>query len=132
MLESNFAKRMLLWVADRYRGVVILFRNNTGMGWTGEVTRLSDGSIIIRNPRPLRAGLCTGSGDYIGWMSVLITQQMVGKRFARFISIETKRSSTARRSPEQVQFNKKVTEAGGIAVFASDNKEVEIALNGEV
>lgn len=130
MSESTFAKQLLLWLSVRFKSVRV-FRNNTGMGWAGEVKRLTDGSIHISNPRPLRAGLCEGSSDYIGWKSVTITPDMVGQRLARFVAIETKRSGSARRSPAQVNFLNTVKDAGGIGLFASTNEEVEMALNGE-
>ncbi|NCC23243.1 MAG: VRR-NUC domain-containing protein, partial [Alphaproteobacteria bacterium] len=66
------------------------WRNNTGQAWTGEATRLKDGSILIRNPRPLHAGLCRGSSDLIGLRPVIVTQEHVGQTIAQFLAVEVK------------------------------------------
>ncbi len=131
MRESTFAKKLLLWIPERFGMAVRLFRNNSGMAWTGDVTRLADGSLHIVNPRPLRAGLCEGSSDYIGWRSLIITQEMVGRKIAQFVAVETKKDGNAKRSKEQVNFVATVNDDGGVGVFASNNQEVEMALNGE-
>lgn len=51
------------------------FRNNSGVGWAGKSQRikkptkvmLMPGDVVVRQARPLRAGLGTGSPDLIGW-----------------------------------------------------------------
>jgi hypothetical protein len=70
-----------------------------------------------RSGRVIRYGLHTGSADLIGWQSVVITEAMVGQRFARFVSIEVK-TPTGRLSPEQETWQAAVQKAGGIAVVA--------------
>jgi hypothetical protein len=80
-----------------------LFRNNTGQGWTGDITRRPDGSILIRNPRPIYAGLHVGSGDLIGFQRVKVTPEMVGQEIGAFVSLEVKGPS-GRARPEQVQW----------------------------
>jgi hypothetical protein len=81
------------------------FRNNTGA--------YKD----PRSGRVVRYGLVTGSADLIGWQTVVITEAMVGQRFARFVSIEVKTPS-GRLSPEQETWQAAVQKAGGIAVVA--------------
>lgn len=81
------------------------------------VFRNNVGAIKDRNNRLVRYGLCTGSADLIGWKSVVITPDMVGQRFARFVSIEVK-TPTGRLSPEQETWQAAVQKAGGIAVVA--------------
>lgn len=105
-----------------------LFRNNTGTGWVGEsVKRWRDEAgneyLTLKNPRPLHAGLVKGGGDYIGWTATEITPEMVGQSVAVFTSIETKRSRSARRTPEQKHFCETVKEAGGRAGFATTPQE---------
>jgi hypothetical protein len=64
-----------------------LFRNNTGMGWVGKLFRptrvmtiaVGPGDVLLREAFPLHAGLCEGSSDLIGWVSVTVTKEMVGK-----------------------------------------------------
>ena len=94
-----------------------LFRNNVGQGWQGDATRLADGSILIRNPRPLHAGLCTGSSDLIGWITVEVGPDLIGRRLAQFVGIEVK-TAKGRESKPQATFRRVVTEAGGLALLA--------------
>ena len=54
MIEADVQKQIML--AASQAGARI-FRNNTGQGWVGQVKRLSDGSMLLLNPRPLHAGL---------------------------------------------------------------------------
>lgn len=93
---------------------VRLFRQNVGMAWIGDWTRLRDGSVLIRNPRPLHAGLVKGSGDLIGWTSIEITPEMVGRRVAVFTSLEGKEGS-GRANEAQRNWLQAVNDAGGIA-----------------
>lgn len=87
-------------------GPIRLFRNQVGQ------YQLIDG-------RFLRSGLCVGSGDLIGWRTVEITPDMVGKKIAQFVSLEGK-SLKGRLAPEQLNFNDAVQRAGGCAgVFRS-------------
>ena len=104
------------------------FRNNTGVGWIGNgqpvrITKLGavtlrPGDVILRGPvRPLYAGLVNGGSDVIGWTSVIITTEMVGKTAAVFTAVEAK-TKTGRASDEQKNFIERVIDAGGIAGIA--------------
>ncbi|QPC45372.1 VRR-NUC domain-containing protein [Kaustia mangrovi] len=99
------------------RGDARLFRNNTGMGWAGNATRVNPSDVLVRNARPLHAGLCTGSSDLIGWRSVLITPDMVGQTVALFTAVEAK-GPTARTTTAQRKFIDAVNRAGGLAGLA--------------
>lgn len=93
---------------------VRLFRNQVGQGVAGNVVdRLAPDLLVVRG-RPVTTGLCAGSPDLIGWQTLTITPDMVGSRIARFVGLEVK-SPTGRVSPEQQQFLKVLTEAGGLA-----------------
>ena len=96
---------------------VRLFRQNVGTGWTGDITRLKDGSILIKNPRPLQAGLCKGSSDLIGWRSIEVTPEMVGRKVALFLAVEVK-GDRGRATPEQRNFIDRVRLDGGLAGVA--------------
>jgi hypothetical protein len=113
MKESDLEK--LITMAASQVGAR-LFRNNVGTGYTGQATRLSDGSVHIQNPRILHAGLMKGSADQIGWMPVVITPDMVGKTIAVFASIEVK--SGSRLTPDQITWMNTVLAFGGIAGMA--------------
>ena len=113
--ESNMQQLVRL-AASKLKGVR-LFRNNVAMAWTGDVSKLKDGSVLIRNPRPLHAGLQKGSGDLIGWQSVTITPDMVGQRIAKFVSVEIK-TPAGRESDEQKTWKSIVNDYGGKAIVA--------------
>jgi len=81
-----------------------LFRQNVGM--------LKD-----ERGRMVRFGLHPGSADLIGWRTVTITPDMVGKQVAVFASVEVKTDS-GRVKPEQQNWLEQVTKAGGLAVVA--------------
>lgn len=115
-----------------------LFRNNVGTGWTGHVLRFAGpasimmypGDIVIREARPLHAGLCKGSSDLIGWRTVTITEEMIGQAVALFLTVEVKNSS-GRLTTEQQAFLKTVNGAGGIAVVARSVEEALRGMSGE-
>lgn len=95
-----------------------------GTGWAGQATKISPGNlrataaalrpgdVVIRQGRPLHAGLCVGSSDLIGWRSRVITPEMVGQTIAQFVAIEVK-SPTGRTTPQQDQFLSQIKAVGG-------------------
>lgn len=94
---------------------VRLFRSNTAVGWVGQlIAKLPNGRVLLGNARPLHAGLCVGSADVIGWVSRAVTVADVGRRVAVFASLEVK-SARGVASPEQINWRRVVSEAGGIA-----------------
>lgn len=93
---------------------VRMFRNNVGLGWTGKSYRSKLGGIIIENPRPLHAGLCTGSSDLIGWTTIKITFDMIGTEIAVFTAIEVK-TEKGKIKKEQINFIDQVKKSGGYA-----------------
>jgi hypothetical protein len=127
MAEGDIQNRGRL--AASKRGLATLFRNNVGTGWCGKVSRLTNGDILIKNPRPLHAGLCGGSGDTIGWRTITITQEMVGRPVAVFVSAEFK-TPTGRINPDQLHFAQTVTTAGGIGCIVRSPEELVAALEG--
>jgi hypothetical protein len=133
MLESEIQDLTRL-AFGRLSDATVL-RNNVGTGWCGDVktiTKLSTvtltpGTIVIKNPRPLHAGLSVGSGDLIGWRTITILPQHIGMKFAIFTSIEMK-TPIGRARPDQKNWCKLVQEAGGIAGFArSPDDAIRIA-----
>jgi hypothetical protein len=111
-----------------------MFRQNTGLGWTGEVFRvpafrmvaMNARDVLIRNARPLHAGLHKGSSDLCGWYPVTITPEMVGRRVAVFSGVEVK-SERGRVSDDQEIFLGRLREDGGISVVA---RSVDDAIRG--
>lgn len=118
-----------IWHAINSRPDTRVFRNNVGRGWVGETVGRAGAVLTLRNPRPLHAGLVEGSGDLIGWRSVTITPDMVGRKVAVFASVEVK-SPTGRASEAQVNWAARVKEAGGLAGIARSVEDAEIILSG--
>lgn len=121
MNEANQMRTIMIGLS---KPGIRLFRQNVGTGWTGDITRLKDGSILIKNPRLLHAGLCKGSSDLIGWRSITVTPEMVGLRVALFLAVEVK-TPRGRPTSEQVNFLHRVQADGGMAGIA---RSVEDAL----
>ena len=93
-----------------------LFRNQVG--------QLPD----PRTGRPVQFGLARGSADLIGWRTVVVTPDMVGRRIAVFTSIEVK-TPTGRIRPDQQAWLNTVRAAGGIAGIARSVQDSEDLLN---
>lgn len=96
---------------------VKLFRNNVGK-YKAESGRWVDFGLIV------------GSGDLIGWKSVLITPEMVGTTMAQFLSIEVKRLRGGSKAEAQKTWARNVVAAGGLAGFARSTEEAEAILAG--
>lgn len=87
-----------------------LFRNQTGM------YKLEDGRV-------LQSGLAKGSADLIGWKTMEITPEMVGKKVAVFLSVEVK-SAKGKLTPEQQNWLNTVNQVGGIAIVARSPQDI--------
>ena len=92
-----------------------LFRNNTGV-------------LPDRNGRPVSYGLCKGSPDLVGWVSVEITPEMVGRRLAVFAGIEVK-TERGRVEVEQLNFIEQLQAAGGLAGVARSVEQAKEVLD---
>ena len=101
--ETDLQQRIRL--ALGLRSDLRLFRNQVG--------QLPD----PKTGRPVQFGLARGSADLIGWRTVTITPEMVGRRLAVFTSIEVK-TPTGRLTPAQHAWLGVVRGAGGIAGVA--------------
>lgn len=110
--ESTILSRVMLRLSDLGARV---FRNNVG------VATAPNGAVI-------RYGLCNGSSDLIGWKTVTITSDMVGKSVALFVAVEVK-SLKGRASSEQKNFIERVKQSGGIAGIVKNEAEAEVLIN---
>jgi hypothetical protein len=100
--------------------VGLFFRANVGQAWaSNDITRLPDGSLLLRNPRPFSTGLPPGFHDIFGMVTLVITPEMVGQKIAVFTSMDAK-SQTGRKRDAQVRFARAVRDAGGRSGFARD------------
>lgn len=95
----------------RARGDITLWRNNVG-------------AFQWAPGKWLRYGLSTGSSDFIGLRSVVVSPDMVGKRIAIFCALESKADKGVV-SDEQRAFIEAVTRAGGIAGIVKDVDDCE-------
>jgi hypothetical protein len=109
--ETTLQQQIRLAVGSR--SDLRLFRNQVGS--------LPD----PRTGRLVTFGLARGSADLIGWRTVTVTPDMVGRRVAVFTSIEVK-TPTGRLRPEQQAWLGVVRGAGGVAGVV---RSVEDALN---
>jgi hypothetical protein len=126
--EHEIQQRVLLAHGS---GDVRLFRNNVGTGWAGQATRvtagnlqaiahtLRPGDVVVRNARPLHAGLCVGSSDLIGY-------RRVGD-LAQFVALEVK-SERGRPTPEQTRFLDHISSAGGCAAVVRSVADADAVL----
>lgn len=110
---------------------VAMFLNPVGNGVTGSKivniskpgpVMLQPGDIVIRKGRRVSFGLSKGSSDLIGWRTVIITADMVGKPFAQFTGLEVK-TAKGRPSDEQVSFMDALRAAGGCAGIVRSAKD---------
>ena len=122
--ERDTQNRILLTCS---RGDTRLFRQNVGQGWAGRLVSNQAGRVTLQDARPLIAGLCTGSSDLIGWRSIEVTAEMVGRRLAVFAAVEVK-SSTGRPTEQQRAFLAAVQDAGGVACVARSVEDAQRAL----
>lgn len=81
-----------------------VFRNNVGV--------LPDARGV-----PVRYGLGNGSADLVGWRSLTITPDMVGKKMAQFVAVEVK-AERGRLTEDQARWLAAVEVAGGLAIVA--------------
>lgn len=102
MNETTILQRIRL-TASKVPGVR-LFRNNVG-------------GLKDQQGRFVTFGLHPGSADLIGWKSITVTPDMVGRKVAVFVSIECK-TETGKVRPDQQHWQLVIQEAGGIACIA--------------
>lgn len=92
-------------------GATRLFRNSIGFYKSEAGHAIKYG---LANP---------GGSDLIGWTSVIITPEMVGKKIAVFTAVEVKAAGGKLR-PEQINFLQAVKNAGGLSGMAMNVDEV--------
>lgn len=126
MSESNTFKQIQLEFSKLGHR---LFRCNTAQGWVGESLRFTKpmrvnvypGDVIVRNARPLHAGLTDGGSDGIGWT-----------KNGRFLAVETKTEGSRTepsRLEKQINFIDQVNKSGGIGFFTYSLDEALIKIN---
>ena len=102
---------------------VRLFRNQVGEGYVGKALRDPEG-VFLSDARHVRMGLFPGSGDLIGWRTLMVTPDMVGKLVAQFLSIEVK-TPTGKLRPDQRNWADQINAAGGLAIIARSTSDTD-------
>ena len=116
--ENNTAKKFL---AVHAHGPLRLMRNNVGSAWAGRLYRRHEVMVegrkvqasVILGGEHIDFGLAEGSGDWVGWESVIVTADMVGARLARFLTVEVKTIAYPKRTDKQKNWSAQVVAAGG-------------------
>ena len=99
-----------------------IMRNNTGFAWVGSGKPVfQNNNLSLFNPRGYHFGLGKGTADLIGWKSINVTPDMVGKKIAVFTAIEVKDKSKP--EPAQIDFLNELNDAGGYAGVAHNLDE---------
>lgn len=93
-----------------------VFRNNVG------TATFPDGSRVVY-------GLGDDTPDLIGWMPVVVTQEMVGRKLAVFFGVEVKKVGALKKANKkhingQINFLEQVVKGGGIGVMCDDEAKV--------
>jgi len=125
MSEHTTQQRILLACGS---GSARLWRNNVGTGWAGQAVKIQrrgmvavePGDIIVRQGRPLHAGLCVGSSDLIGYRVV--------DRVAQFVALEVK-SATGRTTAQQTHFIDHINAVGGCAGIVRSVEDAQTVLS---
>lgn len=110
----------------------VTFRNNVGLGWVGRMIReikvpgQERPDVLLRSPHKVKYGLMDGSADLIGWRTITITPDMVGKKVAVFLSPEIK-SEDGQLEPAQRTWLNNVRAAGGIAFVARKPEDIPVS-----
>lgn len=130
--EANI-QRLGMMRASRLGAVTI--RNNVGAAWVAPPNRQKkfnkDGKLYVTLEQPmwLDYGLGEGSADTVGWKSVTVTQDMVGKKLAVFTSIEYK-TAKGRAKEKQVNWHNAMKQAGAYSGFVRCEDDVDLILSG--
>lgn len=127
MSEQNIMHSIMVAVS---RAGARVFRNNVAMAWVGKSKRynapaivtVGAGDVVIRNARPLHAGLCEGSSDLIGITPIIVRPDHVGQKLGIFTALEVK-APGGPVTTEQVNFIEQISLAGGIAGIARSDDE---------
>lgn len=116
-LETPFMSRLMKSYKEYIRPIY-----DAGTIW---LARNNNGQIIKRFVQFMAFGLGTGTSDYIGCKSIIITQDMVGKQIAVFMAVEGKRYSNGKPDENQAKFIKAIHAMGGIALVVNAEEELE-------
>lgn len=124
-------------IRNALAGLCLAFRANVGQAWTGKVEKIrrggmipvQPGDVVIRDARPFSTGLPKGFSDLFGLVSVTITPEMVGQRFARFFALEVK-TDKGRATTDQTNFLEAVRKQGGLSAVVRSAEDAQAIIQG--
>ena len=101
MVKEHYIQNHIRDVLAYYHDLNI-FRANVGKGWaySPDYIKNPDGSILIPSPNWFSSGLPKGFPDLFGYKVIIITPDMVGKKFAWFLAMEVKSPKGSLRSEQ--------------------------------
>lgn len=117
--EKNLKNKMDAELKPNQR----LWKINSGLAWQGKQAVIQGIKCLI-NLRPFR-GAEAGLADTIGFDSIEITPEMVGKKIAVFVGSEIKASPNEKLSKVQQRFRDMVVAMGGIHREHRPDKVIE-------
>lgn len=116
-------------IRNALAGLCLCWRANVGCAWTGDVTRLADGSILIVNPRRFSTGLPDGFSDLFGIVPIRVTPEMIGDTVGRFFAAEVK-APRGVVQPSQTAFLEAVRRQGGVSGVVRSTDEALALVTG--
>lgn len=120
MRESAIGKRIMVLLSQKYG--VCIFSNPVGTGWVGRFVRRMGEITFLEAARRIKYGLHEGMPDKIGWRSIKITPEMVGRRVAVLVAIEVKQPGNYA-SPIQKQILKRLQDDGALSGIARSEQD---------
>ena len=104
-----------------------LYRNEVGVSQVYKRC-CSCGAKLTRPDAVVRYGLGVGSPDLVGWRTVTITAAHIGMKIAQFVGLEIK-NARGRLRKEQVFWQERIANAGGIAAVVRSVEEAQDAID---
>jgi hypothetical protein len=137
MMNPESALMQRIRLALGRRPDVRIFRNNVAMSWAGRLLKPSrtitvtvgPGDVVLYGARPIHAGLCPGSPDLVGWRSLTVTRDHVGRRLAAFAGLEVKMPDQ-RPTEQQEAFLGVMAAAGGLGGVVRSEDDARRAVDG--
>lgn len=118
-----------------------LFRMSVGLMWTAPkrdtfkaekptTVLMQPGDVLLRQAHPVKVGV-EGMSDNGGWVSVIVTPEMVGKPVAVSLWVEDKQGA-GRSSTEQKAWIQFVRKQGGRAGVSRCDDDTAAIIRGEI
>lgn len=119
-------------LAHGARPGIRLFNNPVGEGWIGKPVRSAQKDrLTLIAPRRIVYGLCPGSTDLVGFRSIVITADMIGKTIAQIVAPEVK-TGQGQLQGSQSPFIETIRNAGGVAGVVRSTDDLGALLESPV